>query len=388
MMGLLKALLLKITAGWGGYAATAVVATALTGGSIVVMADSGVINLTSGLGQQVQLPFTFKPAALGTLDEVYGSLTAGAAAALTGAGIQLPQIALSGKISAVSNKIVAEANADKAALDRLAKAAAELQGFKSSDDAKALTPTVSATVPVQTATVGTTATLEAATVTSTPTVASTATPTATPSRTATQTATGTPTLTETATLTPTTTVTVTPTETATVTETPTITPTATPTPLIQVSNAGQTLITLSNMIPGGPGVTKSVDVKNIGLNGFTNYTISGSCVAPCNALWSSTSFGLQMAVDRGAPRNPILPAVRAGSALYPADGRAGAPISDLATVTINAGPLGAGSTDHLSVTVWLPGGTPPAGLNALTPNPGNDLQTLTQTIVFNWTASG
>src|SRR5690349_21384894 len=118
MIGLLKALVLKITAGWGGYAATAVVATALTGGSIIVMADSGVINVTSGLGQQVQLPFTFKPSALNSLDEVYGSLTAGAAAALTGAGVQLPQISISGRIRAVSDKIVAEAQADKRSEER------------------------------------------------------------------------------------------------------------------------------------------------------------------------------------------------------------------------------------------------------------------------------
>jgi hypothetical protein len=329
---------------------------------------------------------------LNSLDEVYGTLTAGAAAALTGAGIQLPPIALSGKITAVNNKIVAEANADKAALRRLAEAAAELQGFKSSSDSNSLngtasgTPTVNAALLSQTPTViAATATAPAVTVTPTtavltptPTVTTTRTPTATPSQTPTET----PTSTATAS------VTATPFTTATVTATASVTPTITPTPLVQVTNQGSTLITLSNMIPGGPGVSAAVAVHNGGLSSFS-YTISAACSNGCNQLWTDTTYGLMMAVDRSATaRNALSPASPVGTQVYPADGRPGAPISEFGAAQPAGGSVNPGSTDNLAVTVWLPAGTAPAGLNALTPNPGNAVQSLTLTVIFTWTASG
>src|SRR5581483_8189616 len=112
MIGILKAIVAKIgTAGWVGYASTAVVTTAVTGGGIVGLSATGIINVTSGLGTHAEIQATFKPSAFGSLDQIYSSITAGASAALTGAGIQLPAIAISNKIAA-----------DKAALQRLSDA--------------------------------------------------------------------------------------------------------------------------------------------------------------------------------------------------------------------------------------------------------------------------
>ena len=376
MLSFLQLVFAKITAGWVGYVLTAVVATAVTGGSIVALSASGVINVTSGLGQRVDLPFTFKPSALGSLDQVYGSLSAGASAALTGAGVQLPALALSNKIAAVSSKIITEASTDKTALQKLADNAAKSAGFKSSDEAKAVegasgtgTPAVAgvATVAIATSTASAT---PVSTTTSTPTRTATPTQTQTPTPTATGTVTATPTITatETVTLTPT------PTGSVTVTPTPTITP------FVSFSNSGNTILTFNNMIPGGPGVTTGLTFSNGGAHPF-NYTLTTTCTPSCNALWTDPTNGLQLAVDRGSTlRNPHSPTQLPGG-----DGNVYTGPIQITNTGVASG-VPAGQTVNLVITVWLPA-NPAPGFNALTPNPGNSFQGLSINVTFTWNAS-
>src|SRR5579883_939321 len=361
-----------------GYVATAVVATAVTGGSIVVLSESGVVNITSGAGRVAQLPFTFKPSALGTLDTVYGSLTAGASAALTGAGIQLPPLALTNKIAAVSNKIIAEANADKASLQKLADNADSKAGFKTSDDAKQLVPTNTPTVLVVTTTplASTTATGGGQVATATPTV--TLTPTHTNTPTATPTVTTTPTATTTATVTPTATVTSTPTPSGSETVTPT--PSATSTPYVTFPQSGHSFITFSNLIPCGPGVSKSLSFVNGGAT--MNYSLTTS-VSSSNLLWTDATNGLQVAIDKGL----VLRNANNTSALPPGDTNLYTGTIQIAGLTVGSG-IPPNTPLNLIITAWLPcGPTAPGGFNALTPNPGNNFQGLSLTVDFTWNAS-
>ncbi|HEU0167049.1 MAG TPA: hypothetical protein VFS62_04670 [Chloroflexota bacterium] len=361
------------TAGWVGYAATAVVATAATGGAIVGLSASGVVNITNGLGTQIQLTgFNFKPTALNSLDQLYGTVAAGASAAITGAGVRLEPLAVGSKIAAVSSKIIAQANADKAALSALANQVNNLSGFTgSSDNPSAGTPTGTPPAGASTPTPADTATVSGAGGSITPTPGGSITPTAIASA-----ETGTPTRTPTATLTRT------PTATLTGTPTPTLTPTPTATPLIQVlapCGQGCAFLTLGPMIPGGPGVTSSITVNNISPQAFT-YNVSTSCTNGCNRLWTDTTNGLQLALDRGGVRDPNNPSAPAGSNIYTGPIQ----VSNLGTGTT----LAPGSTDTIGVAVWLPKGPEPANVGQiLTPNPGNDLQGLTVTITFTWVAN-
>ena len=386
MLHFLQLVVAKITSGWVAYTLTAIVATTVTGGSIVALSASGVINITSGLGQHIDLPFTFKPSALGTLDQVYGSLTAGASAAITGAGVQLPALALSNKIAAVSNKIIAEANADKASLQKLAENAAKSAGFKGSDEGNALNAAASATsaagvptLPPATSTVAvaTSTPVAAATLTPTRTVTATASATQTPTATGTATVTASPTITAT----PTTSLTPTPTGSASVTPTVTNTPTPTPTrtPSVNFSNSGQTILTFSNMIPGGPGVVTGLTFSNTGAHPF-NYTMTTSC-SPCNILFTNATNGLQLAIDQGtAPRSASAPTQMPGGDTNMYTG----PIS--ATAIPVATGVNEGSPVNLGITVWLPAG-PATNFNALTPNAGNAYQALSVSVTFTWNAS-
>ena len=388
MLNFVHLLVAKITSGWVGYVLTAVVATTATGGSILLLADSGVINITSGLGQKINLPFTFKPNALGTLDQVYGSLAAGASAALTGAGVQLPALAIGNKVTAVSSKIVAEALADKTALKSLADNVQKLEGFKQSADSKTVieaavgtfTPTI---VGGATATVASTATVAVATTTPTRTPTRTPTATQTPTGTVSATATLTPTLTETSTTTAT--PTITPTETETLTPTPTgsasVTPTFTATPFVNFSSSGHTILTLNNMIPGGPGVSTGLTFSNGGAHSFS-YSLSTSCSGVCNALWTDSTNGLQLAIDRGgALRNPNAPTQLPGG-----DGNMYTGPIQVNNVGV-AGGVPQGQTVNLGITVWLPSGPAAPGFNALTPNPGNSFQSLSINVTFTWNAT-
>ncbi len=384
MLSFLQILVAKIVAaGWAGYAATAIIATAVTGGSIVVLSESGVVNITSGLGQKVELPFSFKPAALGTLDQVYGSLAAGASAALTGAGIQLPPLALSNKISAVSNKIVAEAQADKASLQKLSDNADKMAGFKASDDAQKLLLTATPTVLIVTSTPIGTATSGAGGGTSTPTpnasasVTATRTPTQTPTQTPTSTASAT--ITTTATVTPTNTVTDTPTPSSSYTVTPT--PTNTATPYVNFPLPNQSFITFSNLIPGGPGVSKALSFSNGGAHPF-NYTLTTTCTSACNVLWTDPTNGLQLAIDRGGTlRNVNNPSTLPGGDTNVYKG------SIQVSNQVVAANIAANNFVNLVITAWLPAGQAATGLNALTPNPGNAFQNLSLTVTFTWNAS-
>ena len=388
-----------LVSGWIGYATTAIVATAVTGGAIVGLGASGVVNISAGLGQQVNLPFSFKPNALGSLDQIYGSLTAGASAAITGAGVKLDPIQIGSKIAAVSDKIIAEANADKAALQKLADNANKLTG--QTDDKQTVTPTSSAAAAsTAVATTGAfgTATIAAAT----PTVAGTAESTITPTVATTRTVTPTPTNTQTATATPTTSITPTVTEsptttpTGTITGTPTIsqtptisptvtqtaTPTSTPTPQIIVSNANHSILTLSNMIPGGNGISNSVTVQNVSFDRFT-YALTTTCTAGCNLLWTDSLNGLQMAIDRGPQRSPTHPTtLPSGSTnLYTGPIQ----VSGLSMI----GTMAPHTSDTVAVTVWLPLGVQPTvGPHApLAINPGNQFQGLSLTVSFTWDAT-
>ncbi|HLQ32962.1 MAG TPA: hypothetical protein VK457_09755 [Chloroflexota bacterium] len=382
VMGIVKAVAAKATAGWAGYAATAVVATGLTGGSILLLADTGVINLTSGLGQRINLPFTFKPAALGSLDQIYGSITAGASAALTGAGIQLPQLAVSNKIAAVSSKIIAEASADKASLQRLSEAAQKLQGFKPSDDAEKLQAAAGTTTPTplisaQTATIVPTGTPVAATATPTRTSTPAQTPTSTPTV---ATPTGTATV-----VTETPTVTSTP-GTPTVTETPTSTPTNTPTPTPTNTpfvnfNSGFCNFNVTNLIPGGPGMSARGSFTNIGAHSF-NYYATTSLASTANLLWTDTTNGLQLAIDNG----PNLRNVSQPATLPSGDNNVyTGPVSSVSNIQV-ASNVPSGQAVNLVCTVWLPQGPVAPGVNALTPNPGNNLQNLSLSVNSTWTA--
>jgi len=397
VLEVLKAVAAKATAGWVGYAATAVVATGVTGGSIVGLSASGVIDITSGFGQQLTLPFTFKPAALGSLDQVYGSLTAGASAALTGAGIQLPQLAISNKIAAVSSKIVAEASADKASLQKLAETAQKLQGFKPSEEtekrdaAGTTTATPLGIATLTTATVGPTTTLTAlpATTTATPTTTQTATQTASATASATPTETATLTVTATATPTGTVTETVTPTPTGSITVTPTntftptstFTPTPTNTPFVVCNGSGSLIFTMNNMIPGGPGVTANTVVCTpTGAHTF-GFKVDSSPSA-ANLLWTDTTNGIHLAINRGGTlRDLNNPAVLPGgnSAIY--SGPVQVANFDLA---LN---VASGNSVPLVFTAWLPQGPSGSSANALTPNPGNSFQGLNLTVTFTITAT-
>ncbi|SRR5581483_6210032 len=364
MIGILKAIVAKIgTAGWVGYASTAVVTTAVTGGGIVGLSATGIINVTSGLGTHAEIQATFKPSAFGSLDQIYSSITAGASAALTGAGIQLPAIAISNKIAAVSSRIIAEAAADKAALQRLSDALNQT-GFGSGG----ATPTRSAGPDL--AAIAATQTALAAAGTGTPSGAGSTTPTGslTPQATVTTgpAATNTPTRTATPTHTGTPTPTGTPTETN--------TPTATPTPLIKISNAGISFCNFSNMIPGRSTANCSLTVTNISNEPF-NYTLTTSCSSSCTQLFTDATNGLQMTLSRN------------GGGIY------SGPIQ-VTNLNITGGsPLGLNATDTITVTVSLPSGpaTPTnitGALTFLTPQPGNAIQGKSQGVNFTWTATG
>jgi hypothetical protein len=366
------------TAGWVGYAATAVVATAATGGAIVGLSASGVVNIANGLGSQIQLTgFDFKPTALNSLDQLYGTVAAGASAAITGAGVKLEPLGVGSKIAAVSSKIIAQANADKAALQALANQVDKLSGFTGSSDNPSGAGTTTATPPAAASTPTPFSSGTAAASQATPSAGGSATPTValttvttTPSPTRTVTPTGTITPTETGTVTPT------------GTTTATATPTATPTPLIQVlapCGQGCAFLNIGPMIPGGPGVTSSITVNNISNTAFT-YTISTSCTTGCNQLWTDATNGLQLALDRGGVRDPNAPTTPAGAVVYSGPLRASG---------VNAGvTLPPGGRDTIGVAVWLPRGQEPARLdNILTPNPGNDLQGLSISVTFTWVAN-
>ncbi len=388
VLEILKGVAAKATAGWAGYADTAVVATGLTGGSIVGLSASGVIDLTSGVGQRINLPFTFKPAALGSLDQVYGSLTAGASAALTGAGIQLPQLAISNKIAAVSAKIVAEAAADKQALQKLAETAQKLQGFEKSEDAKKIeaetgattaTPTGVVVLATGTPTPGTPTNTPVPTRTPTPTVSSTATVSPTPSLTATETTTPTATVSPTATATcPTGLSCDTPTPTPTNTPTNTPTPTPTNTPFVNFNPV--CTFTVSSLIPGGPGYSVAGSFGSGGAHPFNYYLTTSPSVA--NLLWTDTTNGLQLAIDRGTNlRSFSAPTVVPSGNTNVYTG----PVSGANNVLV-AGSVPAGQTVNLVCTVWLPQGPAATSANALTPNPGNQMQGLSLTVTSSWRA--
>jgi len=366
------------SAGWIGYAATAVVATAVTGGGIVGLSQSGVVNVTSGFGQIMQLADTFAPGAINTLQEAYGEARAGAAAALTAAGIQLPQITLTGKIAAVNSKIIAEAAADKAALSRLADAVDKMTGFKASDDAQqtpSATPSVNAALgsstPAGLATLGA---LTSPTAGAAETVVATSVSSSTPTRTATATAT--------VSETPTATATQTATVTATGTITATITPTATPTPIF----GGGPSVPLNcpdPLIPGGKGCSIVVSVSN-NSNSLYAYTVT---MAPStsNLLWTDSNCGAQLGVDRSSsPRSANSPSVPSGANIYQGPVQA----SNVPSPPLQ---LQSHKSDSLSVTVWLPlcGATQGGALgpNALTPNPQNAMAGLPFQGTFSWNAT-
>jgi hypothetical protein len=373
LLGLFEAILAKIaSAGWLGYVATAAAATAITGGSIVALSESGVVNVTAGLTQQVQLPFSFKPAALGTLDQVYGSLAAGASIALTGAGIQLPPLQLGQKIAAVSDKIIAEAQADKASLQKLSENVDKLAGFKPSEDSKQITgttPTPGGSVTVVPSSTPLATNTPAATATQT----RTSTPTQTPTITVTPTITDTPT----ATVTPTATATPCPATFCTVTPTPTDTPTPTPTGTPCATNNSFTLpLNYIEADPGGPsGVTASTTISNCGAHPFS-WSMTTILNSGSNALWTDTTNGLQMAVDEGVARDPNSPTVKPGGNTNLYTG------SIQVTNKLLLGFVCPNQSHNLSVTVWLPKGPTAPGPNALTPNPGNQLQGLSVTVNF------
>lgn len=386
MLNFLELILAKLAAAsWAGYVATAVVATAVTGGSIVALSESHVVNVTSGLGQKVDLPFTFKPSALGTLDAVYGSLAAGASAALTGAGVQLPPLVLNSRITAVSNKIVAEAQADRASLQKLSDNVEKLAGFKPSEDAKAVVGTSTPTVLVVTTTPqgggGPTATA-----TNTPAPAATSTHTPTPTNTRTPTPTSTPSITVSPSVTPTPTNSDTPTPTSTPcvgcsptpTATNTSTPTNTATPYV---NCGTLTMTMSDMIPGGPGTSKTLSCTNVGAHPFT-YTLTTTCTGGCNALWTDPTNGLQLAVDKGTTlRNTSNPSTLPGGNTNVRTGSI-----QVSNLTVATG-VASNNNVNLVLTTWLPAGPTAPGPNALTPNPGNDLQGLSLTVTVTINAS-
>jgi hypothetical protein len=132
------------------------------------------------------------------------------------------------------------------------------------------------------------------------------------------------------------------------------------------------------MIPGGPGVSSAVTVRNIA-NATFNYSISTSCPG-CNALWTDTVNGLQMAVDRGGLRDPNNPSSHgSGTNLYTGPVQ----VSNFAITP----PLQPNQTDTLSVTIWLPRGAPASNPSALTPQPGNALQGMSIAIALNWSAT-
>jgi hypothetical protein len=101
-----------------------------------------------------------------------------------------------------------------------------------------------------------------------------------------------------------------------------------------------------------------------------------------NLLWTDTTNGLQLAIDRGTNlRSFSAPTVVPSGNTNVYTG----PVSGANNVLV-AGSVPAGQTVNLVCTVWLPQGPAATSANALTPNPGNQMQGLSLTVTSSWRA--